>query len=334
MGQKSPTQVSIFKDSTALPKILNKDGFWPKRIFLGYSKTNKYPVYAYYYNRGGTEKAMIIAGVHGSEFYGVEVAKALKDSLDKKNPKWFKWKILLIPSLLIENVENAEIKASSNPKDVWYRETSREFGDPNRQMPRINQLYKKEDTSATGGKIEIENQYLLQLVQVYNPARIASIHCKHHPDTTGIYADPRTDTAQISLGYSTDSTLAIAMANVVKKDGGIIRGNFLNNSVSALYPLDPPIAAKDSFQPRTFKIDVPKDKKVGVSFGTWASTEIYKNGILLKKAATVLTLELPQHLQFFDDKKEKVPRKINTQKLSTNTNAYVKSLLEVFLSNQ
>ncbi|MEO7312024.1 MAG: hypothetical protein ABIX01_16600 [Chitinophagaceae bacterium] len=67
-----------------------------------------------------------------------------------------------------------------------------------------------------------------------------------------------------------------------------------------------------------------------ITFGTWASTQINEDANIVKQAATMITLELPQFHSFYTDELNG----LSLKELYTNTNAYVKSLLEVFLSNQ
>ena len=146
----SQPRQSILERPNTLKTILLKNNVWGEKIFVGYSRLKK-PVYAYYYNRGGTDKAMIIGGVHGSEFYGVDVVNAIKDSLTKINPKTFKWKIIILPELFPDNVEYGR---ANIVKENYGRKTCELcFGqkeedkcenhcvDPNRQMPYVDSLF-------------------------------------------------------------------------------------------------------------------------------------------------------------------------------------------------
>ncbi len=334
---RSPNRKPVFDSVGLLQEILERNDAWGDTIYLGPSNTGKDSIYAYYYNRNGTDKAMVMAGVHGSEFYGVDVVDSLKARLDTMTNISYKWKIILLPSLFAENVSFGRSLPFYENKG---RETCKGCTDPNRQMPKDNLLYESGVISALGEKIETENQYLLQLVQAYTPSRIASIHCKNEgrKNEIGIYADPRTDTNRIALGFAKDAALAIEMAIVTKDNGGRIIGNsdsdirkgydakYTYIFYNAIYPQDSLAVMKSGNQYRSFQDKVSGTYK-GVSFGTWASTRIYKNGQLKKDAATTLTIELPQFYSFADSKNKKYP-------ITTNTNAYVKSLVEVFLSNQ
>jgi hypothetical protein len=344
---------SILETPNNLKKFLSQNNVWGAKLFIGYSK-EKRPVYAYYYNKGGRDKAMVIGGVHGSEFYGVDVALALKDCLDKMKVQKFKWKILIIPEIFPDNVKKGrehifEINYGRRTCEICHGQVTtppcKLCVDPIRQMPRRNELFKPGDSlSGLNEKIEVENQYLLFITQVYNPIRIASLHCKNssRDNEIGIYADPRTNSNNIALGFSDDAVLAIRMAFIVKENGGIIYGNFADSIwsasgredalkivsyLNAVYPQDPPAANKGNEQERSYKTNDGK-----VTFGTWASTEIKINSKIVKNAATTLTIELPQYYSFFREKYHS--DSLDREKLKTNTIAYIKALKEIFLENK
>ncbi|MBB6370676.1 hypothetical protein [Chryseobacterium shigense] len=340
-------------------KTLAEKNVWGKKIILGYNK-NEEPIYAYYYNKGGTEadKAMIIAGVHGSEFYGMDVAMALKGELDKLKVNKFKWKVLIVPEVFKDNVQ---VGRQNIFKLNEGRKSCEECVDPNRQMPVAGQVYNIGDhIGYNNQEIEIENQYLLHATQKFNPSRIASLHCKNGgadwiPDEKirnlykqiGIYADPKTDNNSKALGFYDDSILPLRMAVTVKENGGIIFGNFVNENyartvenskekyifskvtyLNPIYPQDSAAVEKGLEQYRSYKT---KDSE-GLSYGTWASTEIMNNGKLIKNAATILTVELPQYYFFFS-KKDDVTT-LDKEQVNKNTSAYVKALMNIFLENK
>lgn len=261
----SQSEPNILENDQALKNVLSKKDAWGEKVFIGVSKLDS-PIYAYYYNRGGTDKAMIIGGVHGSEFYGVNVVKAIMDSLKNKDPKEFKWEILILPEIFPDNVqkgrnnifiENYGRKTCPVCHGVDDEDKcSNSCVDPNRQMPRLDSLFRVGMSTAYKGKpIEIENQFLLSITQTFNPSRIVSIHCKNgiaewmtkaekqehkaKNGEIGIFADPRTITKQITkkdnkkglhhiaLNYHFDEMLVLKMAIYVKENGGIITGNFI-----------------------------------------------------------------------------------------------------------
>lgn len=337
---------SILENSKLLNRTLAKRNAWGAKIFIGYSKKGK-PIYAYYYNKGGKDKVLVIAGVHGSEFYGVDVARALKDSLDHLKTQTSRWKILIVPELFADNVEEGrkhifQVNRGRKTCEVCFGTDDNCIKiDPNRQMPAVNNLYYPgENLSGTGDTIEIENCYLLYITQQFNPSRIVSIHCKNEArrHEIGIYADPRTTCDNIALGYSDDAILAIKMAFTVKEEGGVILGNFVGQEhiktedscyikpvsyFNAIYPQDPPAIRKGEKQERN-----NGNNQHGITFGTWASTEILINKRLLKKAATTITIELPQYYSFFTTDGDMTS--LREAELYANTVAYVKAIMHVF----
>ncbi len=340
---------NILENSSQFDKLLSKHNVWGEKIQLGTSSKGK-PIYAYYYNKGGSETAMVLAGVHGSEFYGVDVAYEVKKRLDQKKVKKSKWKILLIPELFPDNVE----KGRNHPFSINYGRKTCEVchgqdsdcsfcSDPNRQMPCINTYFKPGDTlSCFNEKIETENQILLYLTQKFNPDRTVSIHCKNSSglEEIGIYADPKTGVNNTALGFQSDAFLALEMAFKVKERGGTIFGNFINEKIKVvndsieiqkvsylnpIYPQDPPANFKGENQIRSYETNGGK-----VTYGTWASSEIRDgNKRLLKKAATLITVEMPQFYYFFDEKDN--PETVRLRELKQNTSAYADAITEVFL---
>ncbi|MCI3935881.1 hypothetical protein MQX03_01640 [Chryseobacterium aahli] len=345
---------NLLTNPKAFTTFLNEKNVWGKKYLLGYSKNNL-PIYAYYYNKGGSEKAMIIGGVHGSEFYGVDVANATKKALDKMKVSSFKYKVIIIPELFPDNVakgrlniftENFGRKTCEVCNGLDMEPECKLCVDPNRQMPCVNEYYEiGKNLTCTSETIEIENQILLYMTQKYDPSRIVSLHCKNdfRKNEIGIYADPRTGKDNVSLGYSDDALLALKMAFIVKENRGVILGNFISEkytkakdsfkikSVSYLnpvYPQDPPAENKGTRQIRSYENN---DNKV--SFGTWASSEIWdQNNKKLKKAAITVTVELPQYYSFFSEKYNE--GSLRQEELNDNTNAYVKAIVEGFLDHK
>lgn len=334
----NPEQISILTDPEAMYKALKSDQVWPKRIYLGQTTDLSDSIFAYYYNKGGTKKAMIISGVHGSEYFGVDVAYDLKERLDGMNVSKHDYQILLIPELFKANVKKAR-----DPKYLFTynigRETSGVYSNgTNREMPTPGSLHCMDCLAHNGKIIQTENQYLLTIIQAFNPDRIATLHCKNetYANQIGIYADPRTDQRGINLGYDEDSTLAMKMALKVRALGGRIYGNFrTSNSDRAkmryetIYPYDPPVSKKGEFQKRNYQDTNDRNEYGKVTFGTWASTEVSQNNKLLKKAAMTFTFEMPQYYSFY---KFGFQNSFNRPQYLLNRNTYSLALKEEFLN--
>jgi hypothetical protein len=134
------------------------------------------------YVRGRTERrVLVIAGVHGSEVQGVEVAEQLLSDLAsaQNQPEM---SAIIVPNLF--------------PDDAAYREREGPGAHPNRNFPDPSK-----DLAASGGKdavgnaIRRENVMLLQLIEHFSPERIVSIHGTWEPSLAGISYDPRVLTA-------------------------------------------------------------------------------------------------------------------------------------------
>lgn len=357
-GNESKT--TFYKDNTILAQTLAKPNCWGDSLLLGYSKEQR-PVYAYCFNRQGTKKALILAGVHGSEWGGVNTAYALLDSLRKMDEETFPWAIVVVPELFVDNVRKGRMHYDPNnaSKNRFSCETC---VDPNRQMPKPNQIFKNKNTKdAFGRSIEIENHYLLMLVQTFQPDRIVSLHTIRPDDKTklfdetGVFADPQTGKGQKALGYEKDRALAIEMAKRVLANNGSAAGNYdrKENKWTTVYYNDPSISSRGEWQRRSYnnyldsiqlRNEVIKNaklenvsaitiasmeaalknvqRKFGCTFGTWASSTIYQNNLVVKPAATMITCEQPDF------------RVISKAEQKINIEAYCKAILQVFLGKE
>ena len=215
------------------------------RVILGYTE-NSLPVEAYFFPGTSDKKAMIIAGVHGSELASIDVAKMIIAQLETSDRPYYN--VVVVPSLFPANAERARLKDSNGS---FGRYTSEHHTDPNRQMPRLGQAFDAEvPVDAHGRLIENENRYLLKLIQQFQPSRIANLHAIKDTTKAGIYADPRTDCEGIALGFETDSILAITMADFIWEKGGCVPGNRSSKEPTALYYKDPSVVPAGSIQKR------------------------------------------------------------------------------------
>ncbi len=354
-----PTR-TFYNDNSILEQTLAKTNCWGDSVLLGYSKTH-HPIYAFCFNKGGTKKALILAGVHGSEWGGVNTAYALLDSLKNMQDESFPWTIIVVPELFVDNVKKGRKNYDPNNKNK-NRFSCATCVDPNRQMPKPNQIFKNKNTKdAFGRSIEMENHYLLMLVQVFQPERIASLHTIRPEekskifDATGVFADPQTGKGQKALGYANDRALAIEMAKMVLANKGSVAGNVdaKENKWTTIYYSDPRIANRGDWQRRSYNnyldsialrkeaiknaklqnVDATSiaqmetelknvERKFGCTFGTWASSTIYENNVVVKPAATMITCEQPD-FSFISKTEQKI-----------NIEAYCKAILHVFLEKE
>ncbi len=265
----------------------------PARIQMGFSKQGRM-IQAWYFPGQTDHRALIIGGVHGSELSSIEVANELIRQLLQSDRQPY-YTVVVVPSLF---PDNAAIAASfpeeaGSDKNIG-RYSFRNGVDPNRQMPSPGRSFSElQPTDHMDRTIETENQLLLQLIQTYEPQRIANLHAIRNTGYGGIYADPRTDHLGFALGYTSDSSLAVDMAKYVAGKGGNVAGNCLNKKPTALYYKDPAPAPAGQFQKRNMSgSSLKANRGSGVSMGTWGTTAVVgqsKN----RPAMRVLTIEFP-----------------------------------------
>jgi hypothetical protein len=303
------TSTSIYRptpfrllNSKELEKILverKKTNFLLGRTKLGRE------VEAYFFPGTSDKRALIIGGVHGSELSSIEVATELLRQLSNDDSLFYN--VIIIPSLLPDNAETAKqfpqligdvqnIGRYSYPGAV----------DPNRQMPTPGQPFDEtEALDHAGRKVEMENALLLELIGQYRPQRIVNLHAIRNTMNAGIYADPRTDHNGIALGYASDSSLAITIAQYIQQQGGYVPGNQLGKKPNALYYKDPTPAAGGMPQKRNYSgSPMPGHRGGGVSLGTWASTAVRDemDPSRNREAIRILTMEFPGSKRPIDHK--------------------------------
>lgn len=261
---------------------------------LGFSKKGR-AIEAYYFLGTSDKKALVIAGVHGSELSSIEIARALIHYL--KNSQQAYYSVIVIPVLFPDNA----VAAQNKPALIGGTENNGRYScghtvDPNRQMPSLGKAFIPDTKDHLGREIETENKLLLELINIYRPQRIVNIHAIRNASKAGIYADPRTDANGIALGYDTDSSLAIEMAKYVHCNGGFIPGNYIDSIPSALYYCDHPAAPAGTMQQRNLHgSELSNRRGEGVSLGGWASTAIEdaEHPEYNRDAMRILTMEFP-----------------------------------------
>lgn len=157
------------------------------------------------------DTALVIAGVHGSEMSGIEVANWMRVKLQAGQvPPTFT--TIIIPEIFpaqarigrayrLKKNLNDTFDDTENP-DVngRYIQNGKESIEPNRQFPRPGEpLSSLQDKSAGGQTLLLETRELLQLIELTKPVRIASIHAhnvsskppRKGKDGPGIFVDPR-----------------------------------------------------------------------------------------------------------------------------------------------
>lgn len=279
----------------------------PFQGHLGFSALGR-PVEAYYFPGKSSKRALIIGGVHGSELSSIEVANSIIKQLQKQRSYYT---VIVIPCLFPDNAENARIQVPmiGTASNIG-RYTNSLSADPNRQMPALGKPFDAQNPiDYLGRTIELENQMMLTLITQFQPTRIASLHAIRNTQFAGIYADPRTDSKGIALGYETDSSLAIEMASFIDSRGGHVRGNKLDSRPTAKYYLDPQIAEAGHLQVRNLNgSTLPNNKGKGASLGSWATTEVVDGTGVRRPAMRVITVEFPgsRRPEDYEDPFEKI----------------------------
>jgi len=147
-------------------------------------KPKPQPVKAVFFQGTSDRRALVIAGVHGTETQGMEVADMLVADLKKPgNP----------PPLL-----SAIIVPRMFPDNDAHHSREGLGAKPNRNFPDVSKnLEQSKDKTgdpraATGQKILPENIMLIELMEKFHPERIISIHGTWGPGSAGVFYDPRT----------------------------------------------------------------------------------------------------------------------------------------------
>lgn len=274
----------------------------PLRQVLAKSKKGL-PVDLYFFPGKTTKRALVIGGMHGSELSSIEVAKQLVRQLSAgEKPEYA---VIIIPSLFPDNAKAAMMDGYNRIEKNTGRYSHPEAVDPNRQMPALAKAFFTDDPVDLNGRtIEKENQLLLQLIQAYGPERIVNIHAIKNKSKAGIFADPRTDCNGIAEGFDADSTLAVNMAKYIVMNGGMATGNSIHTQPTALYYLDPAVAAAGQVQQRNFQGSNVAKRGHGVSLGGWCTTAVCDNESGYQRPAiTLLTMEFPGYERPLEYKK-------------------------------
>ncbi|MFS0701551.1 hypothetical protein AB6N24_16390 [Cellulomonas sp. 179-A 4D5 NHS] len=236
------------------------------------------------------EVALVVAGVHGSEQSGVEVAERLLVQLQTMQPHFT---VVVVPRLFPANVasraawEDKLAKAQSGIAVAKYqqlrnaandpgRSTPGEM-DPNRQFPDVGKdLDLTKPLDAKGRIVEPSNIALMALIEAFKPSRIVSVHAIKDLGQAGIFADPHPSTAAAGdpQAQAADA-LALTMAKRADALGVNTRGNRRGTAWTSLYPgQDKALSAKQ------MKVEAAR----GRSLGQWAPS----------RGMTVVTVEVAE----------------------------------------
>lgn len=145
------------------------------------------PVEAHFIQGTTNRKALVIAGVHGSERQGIEVARMLLADLAVNQPIFT---VIVVPSLFPDNAATGT-REGSTP-------TNRNFPPANEDLAAATaagwgtavDAFTRRAGGARTRAILPENIMLLQLIERFGPERIISIHGTRHSGAGGVFYDP------------------------------------------------------------------------------------------------------------------------------------------------
>lgn len=163
------------------------------------------PITAYGFPGQTNERALVIAGVHGSERQGIQVAEMLRQDLEN-SPVRPHFTVIIIPTLFPDSAEHGSF-GRREPRNAQGRQVP-----SNRNFPEGGQSLEEskdeegQPRDAEGRAILRENIALISLMERFNPSRIISIHGTRRAHRAGIFVDP------VSGQEDSDQQLAIATA--------------------------------------------------------------------------------------------------------------------------
>ncbi|MEO6701969.1 MAG: hypothetical protein ABI140_17495, partial [Jatrophihabitantaceae bacterium] len=138
------------------------------------------PIEAHFFTGATDRRALVIAGVHGSERQGMAVARMLIDLLKTRQPALT---TIVVPSLFPDNAAQGEFG-----KREGATLTNRNFPTPDKDLAATQAAG---SVDANGKQVLPENLLLLELIERFHPERIISIHGTWDPNLAGVSYDPR-----------------------------------------------------------------------------------------------------------------------------------------------
>jgi predicted deacylase len=224
------------------------------------------PVQAWFVEGRSEQRALVVGGVHGSEASGIEVVERLVEELQQAPG----YTVVLIPALFPDHAAQRRREDPTTP-------TNRNFPAPGTSFARSGEL------DALGRPILTENRMFLEMIERFEPTRIASVHATVRPGAAGVFSDvhtagPAAPALELDVAArrsAEDEALALAMARAMAEAGfpGSVPGNHLD---------EVPIAEWSG------GVDG------GVSLGGWGPRAIAEGGPGDRPSLTVITVEMAE----------------------------------------
>jgi Domain of unknown function (DUF4157) len=297
------------------------------------------PVRTYFFPGQTSRRAMIIGGVHGSEVSGVEVVENLLARMRASGAQTPYFSLIVIPRLFPERVaQEMATRRTPGTNSNAFREsgefanlqgsrteipTNRNFPTPTGATP---EAVRHAATSATqddaGLPILQQNRILLDLIDRFQPERIASVHANRratgmrrggpgsgvfvdpaHPTRTSTLPDPRVEDRNANRDHpqTAEDRLTANMARRVVNLGGRAGGNFVETSDRVGQTRYDPAGTLHN---------------QGQSLGTWGP----------RAGMTIITVEVPWY-----EASSTYPQGRDREGRQRELQAYATSLEEVFL---
>ncbi len=153
-------------------------------------KSVQRPIEAYFFKGSTDRRALVIAGVHGTERQGMEVARDLIHDLQSQTqPPGFT--TIIVPSLFPDNAAQGRFGTREGAT-----QTNRNFPSPSQDLAAATAAGGGKAVDATKRPILPENLLLLELMERFHPERIISIHGTSGPGSAGVFYDRRSPSAQ------------------------------------------------------------------------------------------------------------------------------------------
>ncbi|NBC33716.1 MAG: hypothetical protein GVY13_13665 [Alphaproteobacteria bacterium] len=242
------------------------------RVHLGESEAGT-PILGYGFAGCGEDRVLVIAGVHGSERSGVEVAERLAGLLQtgyRPVPH-----TVVVPALFPDNVAQG-LRQGEVP-------TNRNFPRPGESLEGARRRGRGTPVDSLGLALLPENVILVDLVERFRPVTLISVHATVYPERAGIFADPHTvppgvpgDVADrlaeaVRRDTERDAALALRLARAAAARGVSLAGNRLEAEPTVLWSGETP---------------------EGTSLGGWAPCAVADGGPGGRPAVGVITVEV------------------------------------------
>lgn len=251
---------------------------------------------AFFFPGTSDERALVIAGVHGSEQGGIEVARMLIQTLHNALLRPY-YTVIVVPTLFPDNAAT-RTREGSTP-------TNRNFPSPGQGLDAATPASgtpmdagSPVDAGSPARAILPENIALIRLVERFRPSRIASVHGSSTRSAAGIFSDAHTvsaaartragSTAGVALletlaaaRTASDQTLALAMAGDMARRGfgRGVQGNHLGGT---------PTTGWSGATPG------------GTSLGGWGPQDITEGRATDRPSMSVITVEVATNTRSSD----------------------------------